>query len=363
MRKRELSHRVRTLGSNFRSFVRRHVATPLAPLLFRKAGLAVQLRSGIALSGLLTFGFSAEAVATTFTACVVGPQDSLPGCVSGPEPVTMREGFQARSLGGNAFFGSGQTNLGTGAESTPLGLRANAGFLLGATGTQGRAGGGGSATAAVVYDDFLVNASGVSFVPGSLNLLLSGSLSTSATARASGGLIANAFAAAGVTVNMLVNGTFFEGGAAELRSPSGVSYDTYGPLTDLTFPAPFTITTPVLNLPVGTAFSLQFELSPFVGANAIIGGTPEDEFAFADFFMDSFSNFDSTLTFPTSGPVFNLPEGATVNSPSALIVNNRFVGGGPSAVPEPSSIFLFGLGLGVIGLGARARKRRLHRAK
>lgn len=342
--------------------------TPLMvsdPLLFRKGRLSVQLRTGIALSVsfalfLLAFGSSAEA-APIFTACGAGSD-----CVDEPEPITMRRGFLSRSIEPSArFSGSGETEVLTAAESTPLGLKASAALFLFATGTGGAANGGGSAYAAVLYDDFLVSASGASFDPGSLslpvslNLWLSGSLGTGVSATGSGGLIADGFAGAGVTVGMTVNGTYVEGGAFEGRSPSGVSYSTYGPLTDLTFPALFT--TPVLNVPFLTPFSVRLELNPFSSAAAIIRGTPEDEFSLANFSITGSSAFESTLTFPTIGPVFNLPEGFTVNSPSALIVNNRFVGGSPAAaVPEPSSIFLFGLGLALVGLGRRAWKRRLH---
>jgi hypothetical protein len=317
--------------------------------------IAIALSVSFALF-LLTFGSSAEA-GPTFTACVVGPLDGLPGCVSTPGSIPMRDGFQHKSIGSSSSFsGSATSDLGTRAESTPLGLKARSGTLFFADGTRGAANGGGSGYAAVLYDDFRVSASGASFIPGSLNLFLSGSASANINdATANRGLTANGFASAGVIVGMTVNGIYVEGGATQLISPAGSSYSTYGPLADLTFPALFK--TPVLSLPVGTPFSLLLELTVVTGATGVISGTPEDEFANAHFFLDALADFSSTLTFPTSGPVFNLPEGATVDSLSALIVNNQFVGAGPAGagVAEPSTLFL--LALGVVALARRASKR------
>lgn len=69
-------------------------------------------------------------------------------------------------------------------------------------------------------------------------------------------------------------------------------------------------------------------------------------------------NFLSTLSFPLSGPVFDLPEGYTVNSLSGLIVDNRWVGAPASDVPEPGSLALLGVGIaGMAGLGWRRSKR------
>lgn len=352
-------HAAIALRLNFPSLVRRYLAFGRGPLTFRKDRLPLQLRTGAALSGsfallLLTFGSSAEA-GPIFTACVVAPEDSLPVCVSEPQPITMRTGSVDVSLQGiRTFRGAGSFLVTTAAESTPLGLKAHAGISLIAGGTQGRFNGGGSGYAAVLYDDFLVNASGASFIPGSLNLFLSGSVTSSVATNATGGLTANGFASAGVTVGMTLNGTYVEGGATESRSSSEVSYSTYGPLTDLMFPALFR--TPVLNLPVGTPFSLLLELMPGAGAAGIIGGTAqEDQDPFAFFILTSFSNFASTLTFPTSGPVFNLPDGATVNSASGLIVNNRFVGGSPAGVPEPGSLALLAIALGAFAFSRRRK--------
>jgi hypothetical protein len=68
-----------------------------------------------------------------------------------------------------------------------------------------------------------------------------------------------------------------------------------------------------------------------------------------------FLDFMHTVTFPSSGPVFNLPTGWSVNSQSGSIVNNQFVG--LNAVPEPSSVALFGCGaLGLLLRNWRKRK-------
>jgi hypothetical protein len=60
--------------------------------------------------------------------------------------------------------------------------------------------------------------------------------------------------------------------------------------------------------------------------------------------------FDSTLSFPLSGPVFNFPEGYTVDSVGGLIVDNRWLGLAdpepePQPVPVPSSLALMFTGL------------------
>ncbi len=60
-------------------------------------------------------------------------------------------------------------------------------------------------------------------------------------------------------------------------------------------------------------------------------------------------DFSHTAGFATSGPVFNLPEGYTVNSDDGAIVNNQS-GGAPNGVdtPEPSQFAALGLALALL---------------
>jgi len=66
-------------------------------------------------------------------------------------------------------------------------------------------------------------------------------------------------------------------------------------------------------------------------------------------------NFANTVSFATSGPAFILPAGYTVNSVSANIVNNRWLGAPYNDVPTPSPIIL--LVFGLAGIGYQRRKR------
>ena len=84
------------------------------------------------------------------------------------------------------------------------------------------------------------------------------------------------------------------------------------------------LTVPNLQLPVNQPFFLRLGIA----AQTVAQGNGEatgGAFATAD--------FSHTLSFPTVGPVFDLPRGYTVNSVDGLIVNNQFVGGASSVNP------------------------------
>ena len=64
---------------------------------------------------------------------------------------------------------------------------------------------------------------------------------------------------------------------------------------------------------------------------------------------DAAASFGNTLRFAAGGPVFDLPDGYTIDSPSGGIADNVFV-------PEPSTLSLTLLGAGILTGLRRARR-------
>jgi hypothetical protein len=86
-------------------------------------------------------------------------------------------------------------------------------------------------------------------------------------------------------------------------------------------------TTDPLTVVIGKPMTLDVSLS-------VLGGTTWDGTLTGGDIASGAADFAHTLSFPSSGPVFVLPSGFTVNSPSGLIVNNQYVTG---AAPQDST--------------------------
>lgn len=104
--------------------------------------------------------------------------------------------------------------------------------------------------------------------------------------------------------------------------------------------------TPLLTVQTDTPIraTLFFTLGASASAEKAVGSS-EDGTAHVT------ADFGSTLSFPKSGPVFDLPAGFTAHSASGHIVDNQ-------VVPEPGTSLLVGVGLGTLAL---VRRRRLGR--
>lgn len=71
-------------------------------------------------------------------------------------------------------------------------------------------------------------------------------------------------------------------------------------------------------------------------------------------------DFSSTMSFPTSGPVFDLPAGFTVDSSEGRIQDNQWLG---VPVPEPGSSSLLAFGIACLAGGCARRRRSLAPAR
>lgn len=207
----------------------------------------------------------------------------------------------------------------------------------------------GSAEARFVVDDIIFSGPGFT-TQTSINFDVSGMLSD---VTAAGG--AGIFARSGshvVTSMKFGNGSGSDFYGAQFRStehydfplPPVVTESEQGDLIGVTFPASFSFGPVFVTL--GVAYRLELVL--LVSSDArLLGDGSGDVLSLAD--------FGSTMSFPTSGPVFGLADGYSANSVSAGIVDNvwTLTPVSVAAVPLPPAIF--GLA-GAMCLLARRRR-------
>lgn len=178
----------------------------------------------------------------------------------------------------------------------------------------------GSATAAATYEMTVVGPGGPGFiVQTSINMVLSG---TAIVKSAPTAVSANT-ASAGIGITVRVDGTLLtetpgsgSTGSWNVTTIAGgpVTLSAFNALVGWTEPSGV-VTTPSFTVVAGTPFTLQIQLNATAQANGAQGET--------GFVAEGNSDFGHTLRFVSNGPVFNLPDGYTVNAPDAGIVDNR----------------------------------------
>jgi hypothetical protein len=214
------------------------------------------------------------------------------------------------------------------------------------------AGGLAFATVDFFIDDLVVTATGgggAAMVPVALRLDLSGGLSASGSMNSPGfewpaGAGGSASLSVEVEASAIGTATF-----AGTRSYSNNNRNEVAAGGTGILAGGDQLVTPVFHVTLGTPFSLRVSMDVSAGASTnVTHGN-----------ADAAATFAHTLRFPTGGPVFDLPEGYTLDAPSAGIVDNAF------AVPEPStlSLTLFGSALLASLRRAPARSRRAARRR
>ena len=153
-------------------------------------------------------------------------------------------------------------------------------------------------------------------VSTALNLHLEGSHLAGAAHDPGFGLT---FADSVVSIQVSIDGLGIGGGthAIDVISGSAPQVSASGMLAN--WDAAGNIVTPAFNVHVGVPFQVQLQLSTV----AHVDGFP---FNFAGLSAEANTDFSHTLSFALTGPVFNVPDGYTVDSAEAGIVNNSFVG-------------------------------------
>jgi hypothetical protein len=304
----------------------------------------------------LVLVISVPGVASTFTAGV--------GC-NGPFQESVGAGFVSQScinpttpLGGIGPAGSAQQLGNAGASVSPFAMRLGTTAILDVTGgTSGNASIGNQAWGIWEFDDFLVTGTGSQSISvlAAMHLAVSGALLGSGLGDSQGPLTAFANGVGQIYFEIEINGTAAGYGQASyafnngspIESVEGLligHYGSGGQISD-------SITSSQLVIPVGQTFQVRVYVNASARGVVSISGTPADQFDTVSALGGGVSDFSTTVTFPTAGPVFDLPAGYTLSSPSAGIVDNRFV------VPEPGVAALLAAFVVILGRVRRFASR------
>lgn len=242
------------------------------------------------------------------------------------------------------------------ASAGPQGIRVSAETVLTVAGaTAGQASSAALAYGESIFDDFLITGPGASSVPAALNLFLSGTLGNLAFGDQSGPLTTNIANGVGsIYLEIEINGAYAGSGQAYYAANVGsvVAVDLLANSTFTNGSIAEFVQSGQLMLPVGQIFSVRIYVSANASGTLSITGTPADQFDTVNASAFGESQFGSTITFAKSGPVFDLPPGYTVDSPSAGVVNNQLV-------PEPGAASLLGAAALALGAGRRRSAPRI----
>lgn len=306
---------------------------------------------GLSLAALF-LAVPGAAAATTFAA---GVACNGPGQVSqGPAPPPQSCSLFLQPATGVSPGGTGDWSSDASASAGPTGMHLSS--LADAAVSGATAGSVSSATdawAEWVFDDFIVTTTGSSspFVLAATHLWVSGNLNGIGRSDNQGTLTSRVGGVGSIDIEIEINGANAGTGFAYYSYNNGSPreealgflaghYVSGGSISD-------SITSGQVLIPVGQAFSVHVLVDAKATALVDVLGTPEDQFDTLLASGTGTSEFSSTVSFPTSGPIFDLPAGYTLNSVSAGIVNNQLV-------PEPGAVAL----LVASAVGLRAARRR-----
>lgn len=310
-----------------------HVILPLAVMLSTAPPLLGQLFNG---DGSLHISFQPGSYSSSFSSAFPSGSDdgSLPGGTAGSASHTADGISAVGSVSGGYAASSGWSSISvstTALVSYPANQPISEPPERGASGITRAAG--------QIYFHQLIfsGPSDSTSTQGSLNLLFSGK----SDASVEGSTVVN-YVYGNVDFIVHLNGALAAPPIAErngLIADAGVGLQGYSLLAGYTGGI-VDVTTGEWTIPIGVPVLMQIDLS-----------SRADAYAQGEF-NGEISN-EGELWLPLNTPLFNLPEGFTVNSLDGAIVDNIY-----TAVPEPEQYFaLAGAGLALFGLYRRVRRR------